>query len=159
KTAFAYSDEINAAALESAARATRTIARSGGSGRTRVGGAATSRVERAGHSLYPMSDPIASLDAAGKVGLLHKIEKHARAKDPRIIQVMAGLAAEHDVVMVMRSDGVLAADVRPLIRISVQVIAEQDGRREQGASGGGGRFDLRSEERRVGKECTPRASP
>ena len=149
KTAFAYSDEINAAALESAGRATRTIARSGASGRTRVGGAGGrgawgrgSRVERKGHSLYPMTDPIASLDAAGKVGLLHKIEKHARAKDPRIIQVMAGLAAEHDIVMVMRSDGVLAADVRPLIRISVQVIAEQDGRREQGASGGGGRFDL-----------------
>ena len=145
KTAFAYSDEINNAALDSAARATRTIARSGTAGRTRVAGTSAGgagRTERTGHRLYPMSDPIASLDAAGKVGLLHKIEKHARAKDPRIIQVMAGLAAEHDIVMVMRSDGVMAADVRPLIRISVQVIAEQDGRREQGSSGGGGRFDL-----------------
>ena len=143
KTAFAYSDEINAAALESAARATRTIARAGRGGRTRVGGAnGGPAAERSGHRLYPMTDPIASLDAAGKVGLLHKIEKHARAKDPRIIQVMAGLAAEHDIVMVMRSDGVLAADVRPLIRVSVQVIAEQDGRRELGSSGGGGRFDL-----------------
>ncbi len=138
KTAFAYSDEINAAALDSAARATRTIARAGG-GKTRVGGDGGPRT---GHRLYPMSDPIASLDSAGKVALLHRIEKRARAKDPRIIQVMAGLAAEHDVVMVMRSDGVMAADVRPLIRISVQVIAEQDGRREQGHSGGGGRFDL-----------------
>ena len=146
KTAFAYSDEINAAALDSAARATRTIARSGASGKTRIASAAAlsdaGRTERNGHSLYRMSDPIASLDAAGKVGLLHKIEKHARARDPRIIQVMAGLAAEHDIVMVMRSDGVMAADVRPLVRISVQVIAEQDGRREQGSSGGGGRFDL-----------------
>jgi TldD protein len=144
KTAFAYSDEINAAALDSAARATRTIARSGAGGKTRIApiGAGAQRTERTGHRLYPMNDPIASLDAAGKVALLHRIEKHARARDPRIIQVMAGLAAEHDIVMVMRSDGVMAADVRPLIRISVQVIAEQDGRREQGSSGGGGRFDL-----------------
>ncbi|MBA3478239.1 MAG: metalloprotease TldD [Lautropia sp.] len=143
KTAFAYSDEINAAALDSAARATRTIARTGAGGRARILQAATgASTERSGHSLYPMSDPIASLDSAGKVALLHKIEKHARARDPRIIQVMAGLAAEHDIVMVMRSDGVMAADVRPLIRSSVQVIAEQNGRREQGSSGGGGRFDL-----------------
>ena len=144
KTAFAYSDEINAAALESAARATRTIARAGRGGRTRVGGANGSGLaaERSGHRLYPMTDPIASLDAAGKVGLLHKIEKHARAKDPRIIQVMAGLAAEHDIVMVMRSDGVLAADVRPLVRLSVTVITEQNGRREMGSGGGGGRFGL-----------------
>ncbi len=146
KTAFAYSDEINAAALDSAARATRTIARAGTGGKTRIvtpaALAAGGRDRGSRHSLYPMSDPIASLDAAGKVDLLHKIEKYARARDPRVIQVMAGLAAEHDIVMVMRSDGVMAADVRPLIRISVQVIAEQNGRREQGSSGGGGRFDL-----------------
>ena len=112
KTAFAYSDEINMAALESAAQATRTIARSGAGGKARIASAAAladgARTERTGHSLYPMRDPIASLDAAGKVALLHKIEKHARARDPRVIQVMAGLAAEHDVIMVMRSDGVMA---------------------------------------------------
>ena len=70
------------------------------------------------------------------------MEKLARAKDPRIIQVMAGLAAEYDVVMVARADGTLAADVRPLVRLSVTVIAEQKGRREVGSSGGGGRFGL-----------------
>jgi TldD protein len=76
------------------------------------------------------------------VELLGKVEKLARAKDPRVIQVMAGLASEYDVVMVARADGTLAADVRPLVRLSVTVIAEQKGRREVGSSGGGGRFGL-----------------
>lgn len=138
RSAFAYSDEINEAALMSAADATRTIARAGRSARARVGGG-----KAAGqHSLYPMHDPIASMEAADKVGLLQRIEQYARRKDPRVTQVMAGLAAEHDVVMVMRSDGVLAADVRPLVRVSVQVIVEQNGRREQGHAGGGGRYSL-----------------
>ena len=66
----------------------------------------------------------------------------ARAKDPRVSQVMAGLASEYDVVMVARADGTLAADVRPLVRLSVTVIAEQNGRREMGSAGGGGRFGL-----------------
>lgn len=139
RSAFAYSDEINEAALMSAADATRTIARAGSkSARNRVGGGRA----RKPHALYPMHDPIASMDAAEKVGLLQRIEHYARRKDPRVTQVMAGLAAEHDVVMVMRSDGVLAADVRPLVRVSVQVIVEQNGRREQGHAGGGGRFSL-----------------
>ncbi len=136
KTAFAYSDEIGFDALISAARATRTIARSG-AGRVRVSG---SMRPSAGRVLYGVDDPIASLDATAKVGLLHRVETLARAKDPRVVQVMAGLAAEWDVVLVARSDGLIAADVRPLVRLSVTVIAEQDGRREQGTSGGGGRF-------------------
>lgn len=70
------------------------------------------------------------------------MEKLARAKGPRVVQVMAGLASEYDVVMVARADGTLAADVRPLVRLSVTVIAEQKGRREVGSSGGGGRFGL-----------------
>ena len=86
-------------------------------------------------------DPLASLDDQAKVALLERIERHARALDPRVTQVMAFLAGEYEVVLVARSDGVLAADVRPLTRLSVQVIVEQDGRREQGSAGGGGRFD------------------
>jgi len=136
KTAFAYSDEIGFDALVSAARATRTIARSG-AGRVRV----ASRLSPGpGRALYDAADPIASLDATAKVGLLHKVEAYARARDPRIVQVMAGLAAEWDVILVARSDGRIAADVRPLVRLSVTVIAEQNGRREQGTGGGGGRF-------------------
>ncbi|MFZ4760667.1 MAG: metalloprotease TldD [Burkholderiaceae bacterium] len=138
KTAFAYSDEIGFDALISAARATRTIARSG-AGRVKV---AASMKPTAGRVLYGVADPIASLDATAKVGLLHKVESLARARDPRVVQVMAGLAAEWDVVLVARSDGVIAADVRPLVRLSVTVIAEHAGRREQGTSGGGGRFDF-----------------
>src|SRR5690606_34974959 len=125
-------------ALMAAARAARTIA-SRGAGRVKVAGALRPATGRA---LYAADDPIPQLDAASKVALLERVERMARAKDPRVKQVMAGLAAEYDVVLVARSDGVIAADVRPLVRVSVSVIAEQGGRREQGHSGGGGRFDL-----------------
>ena len=135
KTAFAYSDDISLPALEAAAQATRAIARQGQAGRTQVAKRA------AGHNLYVPHDPIASLQDPMKVALLERIERQARALDPRVTQVMAGLAGEYEVVMVARSDGVLAADVRPLVRLSLQVIVEQDGRREQGSAGGGGRFD------------------
>ena len=139
RTAFAYSDEIGESALMSAAQATRTIARHGASARTRVGAGMR---KASGHALYGGDDPIMSLEAAAKVALLGRVETMARARDPRVVQVMAGLASEYDVVMVARSDGVMAADVRPLVRLSVTVIAEQNGRREQGHSGGGGRAGL-----------------
>ncbi|MBD8628406.1 metalloprotease TldD [Oxalobacteraceae sp. CFBP 8753] len=137
KTAFAYSDEISEQALLDAAAATRTIGRQG-AGRIKI---ARSTRHSGGRSLYLPNDPLASLDATAKVTLLERVEKMARAKDPRVVQVMAGLAGEYDVVLVLRSDGVLAADIRPLVRVSVTVIAEQNGRREVGSSGGGGRFD------------------
>jgi TldD protein len=138
KTAFAYSDDISEASLLDAARTVRTISSAALSGRTR---AATKKIAGA-RSLYPGTDPIASLDSTAKVELLGKVERLARAKDPRVAQVMAGLASEYDVVMVACADGTLAADVRPLVRLSVTVIAEQKGRREMGSSGGGGRFGL-----------------
>jgi TldD protein len=135
KTAFAYSDDISLPALEASARATRAIARQGQSGRAQVARRAT------GHNLYVPHDPIASLQDPAKVALLERAERYARGLDPRVTQVMAWLAGEYEVVLVARADGVLAADVRPLVRLSVQVIVEQDGRREQGSAGGGGRFD------------------
>ncbi len=135
KTAFAYSDEISLPALEDAARVTRAIAASGGS----------ARPVRARHGaalkLYQPLDPLVSLPDDDKVRLLERVEQLCRARDPRVVQVMATLASEYDVVLVARSDGVLAADVRPLVRLSVQVIAEENGRREQGSFGGGGRCD------------------
>ncbi len=139
KTAFAYSDDISEAALLDAARTVRTIAASGASRKVKVGGAARLAGSRV---LYAPMDPIATLDSTQKVALLEKVEKMARAKDPRIAQVMAGVASEYDVVLVARADGTIAADVRPLVRLSVTVIAEQNGRREMGSSGGGGRFGL-----------------
>jgi TldD protein len=135
KTAFAYSDDIGMPSLTLAARATRAIARQGGAGSARV----ARRAE--GRRLYLPQDPLASLEDTAKVALLERLERHARAADPRVIQVMAHLAGEYEVMLVARSDGLMAADVRPLVRLSLQVIAEQDGRREQGSSGGGGRFD------------------
>ena len=138
KTAFAYSDDISEASLLDAARTVRTISAAAQNKRAK---AATQKIA-GGRKLYAGLDPIATLDSTAKVELLGKVEKLARAKDPRIIQVMAGLAAEYDVVLVARADGTLAADVRPLVRLSVTVIAEQKGRREVGSSGGGGRFGL-----------------
>jgi len=136
KTAFAYSDDINLPALEQAANATKSIAALGlaQSGKTNL-------ITRQTHGLYIPQDPIASLSADAKVRLLERLEQFAKATDPRVTQVMASIAAEYEVIMVARSDGLMAADVRPLVRISIQVHVEQNGRREQGSSGGGGRFD------------------
>ncbi|MBK9136755.1 MAG: metalloprotease TldD [Betaproteobacteria bacterium] len=139
KTAFAYSDDLGVDSLLDAARTVRTIAAAGQSKRVKVGGP---RKVAGSRMLYAPTDPIGTLDSAQKVALLEKVEKLARAKDPRIVQVMAGVAAEYDVVLVARADGTRAADVRPLVRLSVTVIAEQDGRREVGSGGGGGRFGL-----------------
>ena len=143
KTAFAYSDDISEAALMDAARTVRTIAAAGQSKTVKISGRHSVAKTRV---LYAPTDPIATLDSTQKVALLEKVEKLARAKDPRVEQLMAGVAAEYDVVLVARADGTLAADVRPLVRLSVTVIAEQtiDGevRRESGNGGGGGRFGL-----------------
>jgi len=138
KTAFAYSDDISEAALLDAARTVRTISQAAKQKRISV---SKPKIARS-RALYPDQDPIATMDSAAKVALLGRVEKLARAKDTRVMQVMAGLAMEYDVVMVARADGTLAADVRPLVRLSVTVIAEQKGRREAGSSGGGGRFGL-----------------
>jgi TldD protein len=121
-----------------AARTVRTIGAAAKGGRVKV----PTRKVASSRSLYGGLDPISSLNSTEKVELLGRVEQMARAKDPRIIQVMAGLASEYDVVMVVRADGTLAADVRPLVRLSVTVIAEQNGRREVGSAGGGGRFGL-----------------
>ena len=140
KTAFAYSDVLSPEALREAALTTRAIARAGGSARRRLVTSPSLVVPSA--ILYQDADPIAALAAQDKVDLLHRVDTLARRRDPRVIQVMASLAGEYDVVMVLRSDGVMAADIRPLVRLSVSVIVEQKGRREQGSSGGGGRRDL-----------------
>ena len=142
KTAFAYSDDISLASLLDAARTVRSISAASQSAKTKV---ATTKIA-ASRSLYAGLDPIDTMDSAAKVALLGRVEKLARAKDPRVAQVMAGLASEYDVVLVARADGTLAADVRPLVRLSVTVIAEAkvngQMRREVGSGGGGGRFGL-----------------
>ncbi len=134
KTGFAYSDEIVLPTLLDAAVAARAIARHGDGGQT----PAAFRGE-SGLRLYRPVDPLASLPDDAKVKLLERVEQEARKQDPRVKQVMASLAAVHEVVLVVRSDGVIAGDVRPLVRLNVTVIVESNGRREQGSHGGGGR--------------------
>jgi len=143
KTAFAYSDDLGVEALMDAARTVRTIAAAGQNKKVRLARTAKIAPSRV---LYAPTDPIATLDSTQKVALLEKVEKLARAKDPRVAQVMASVGAEYDVVLIARADGTRAADVRPLVRLNVTVIAEQtiDGevKREVGSGGGGGRFGL-----------------
>jgi TldD protein len=135
KTAFAYSDDITLDALAEAAIATRAIARQGQS--------AVAALERVGNAraLYPARDPVMALTDGAKVALLERLERLARSRDPRVVQVTASLVGEYEAVLVARSDGLIAADVRPLVRLSLNVIVEDNGRREQGMAGGGGRLD------------------
>jgi len=133
KTGFAYSDEIVLPALLQSSQAARAIARSGRQGAIQAWRAS------AGHSLYLPIDPVESLSEEEKVRLLHAVDVEARRLDPCVSQVIVSLAASHSVVLVAASDGTLAADVRPLVRMNVSVIAERNGRREQGSAGGGGR--------------------
>ena len=136
KTGFAYSDEIVLPALEEASRAARAIAVHGGSRQVRAWHA------RAGHRLYLPIDPVASLSDHDKVVWLERVDRETRRIDPRIVQVIASVAAVHEIVLIVTSEGELAADVRPLVRFNVSVLAEQNGRREQGYAGAGGRYSL-----------------
>jgi TldD protein len=137
KTGFAYADAIDSDSLLDAVRAARGIARTKGSGRAQA-----SRRSARRDSLYPPVDPLPSMTDRAKVDLLAELDKRVRGLDPRIIQVTATLAGVYDVVLVHASDGTLAADIRPLVRLNVAVILEHLGRREQGYSGGGGRGDF-----------------
>ncbi len=135
KTGFAYSDEIILPALEQTATAARAIARSGSSTAGRV--QAWSEGNR--NQLYAPIDPLETFSARDKVDLLYRLDAEARRQDPRVSQVIISLAAEHEVILIAASDGTLTADIRPLVRLNVNVIAEQNGCREQGSAGGGGR--------------------
>jgi TldD protein len=134
KTGFAYTDEILMPALLQASGAARAIARSGGQGTVQAW------KKQQPPALYTAADPLDSLAAAEKVDLLQRIDTYARSLDSRVVQVIASLAATHETVLIAATDGTLAADIRPLVRLSISVIAEQGGRREQGSDGGGGRF-------------------
>jgi TldD protein len=135
KTGFAYSDEIVLPALTQSARAARAIARDGGGGRIQAWHRGASR------DLYTSVDPLASLSERQRISLLESVDAFARALDPRVKEVNIGLAGEYTRVMMVASDGTFSADVRPLVRLNVSVIVEQNGRREQATAGGGGRFD------------------
>ena len=136
KTAFAYADSLNIDSINRSAQAVRVIGTAGREQSIQVPSAVY------GKPVHAVIDPIASLDSAAKVALLNKVEALAKAADPRIVQVMAGLTCEHDMIYLARLDGKHAADIRPMVRLNVSVIAKQGDRREQGSAGGGGRYEL-----------------
>jgi len=135
KTGFAYADEIIMPSLMQASTAARAIARQGSQGSVQAWRRDQSR------ALYLPDDPMPVMSADQKVDLLRQIDTYARSLDEKVKQVVVSLAATHDTILVASTDGSLAADVRPLVRLNIQVIAEHGGRREQGSDGGGGRFD------------------
>lgn len=134
KTGFAYSDEIVLSALQEAASAARSIAHHGGQHRIQAWHKNPSMP-----MLYPTNNPHQSLTDAEKMSLLHRVNAEARRIDPRVQQVMVSLAGLYEIILVVSSDGTYSADIRPLVRMNVRVIAEEKGRREQGSSGGGAR--------------------
>lgn len=140
KTAYAYSDELSSSALLNAAKNVRAIAAAGQSGRIAISKTRKTRAQSVA-PLYPSDNPLNSLKAEEKVRLLEKLERLARSRDSRVKEVIAQLAASFEVVLIFNSDGKCAADIRPLVRISITVIAEENGRREVGTSGGGERGD------------------
>ncbi len=147
KTGFAYTDEIQLPLLLDAARTARAIARGGRSGQLAL------RRSSPGQRLYAPVNPLESLDQEAKVELLRRVDAEARGADPRVQQVIVSLVGVQDVVLIAGTDGTLSGDVRPLVRMSVSVIAEQSGRREQGSSGGGARDTLQfllEEDRAIG---------
>ena len=135
KTGFAYADDIAPSALADAIAAARSIARSG------TGGTAKALARAAAPTRYAAADPIASASEDAKVMLLKRIDEFARGLDSRIKEVSVRIALNHETHLVAATDGTLSADVRPLARFDVSVIAERGGRRECGFSGGGGRID------------------
>ena len=134
KTGFAYSDDFSPLALDSAAAAARAIARQGQSRDVRLQAAGSLPAR------YAAIDPLAAMDTGRKLGLLRGLDARVRAADPRVRQVMVSLIGRYTQLLVAASDGTLAADVRPLVRLNVTVIVEQDGRRESASFGGGGRY-------------------
>jgi len=134
KTGFAYSDEILLPSLLEAANASRSIALEGGQQKIQ-----SLKKPLPAQLLYGIEDPLQSLSDNEKIQLLKKLDNEARKLDPRITRVIATLSGLHEVILIVASDGTFSADIRPLVRLNVSVIAEENGRREQGSSGGGGR--------------------
>ncbi|HHS93836.1 MAG TPA: metalloprotease TldD, partial [Rhodobacterales bacterium] len=132
---YAHSTEISEAALKRAAETARLAVGAGG-GTLADGPAHTNR------RLYTDADPMADAAFPVKVETLREIDAYARARDPRVVQVSATIAASLQEVTILRPDGTLVTDTRPMARVNVSVIVEQDGRRESGSHGGGGRAGL-----------------
>lgn len=134
KTGFAYSDELSLHALSQSIIAARGIANAGGEGQIQIW------QPRQPKQLYSATDPLGTLDKQQKIALLEQMDQFARRLDPAVSQVIVSLSGVYEEVLVAATDGTLAADIRPLVRLNCTVLVERNGRRERGSSGGGGRF-------------------
>ena len=138
KTGFAYSDELSQVALTKACKAARTIASDGG--KTKVAGLEHSP----NRSMYSSDNPLTSLQEQEKIALLRQVDDYVRTQEPRVQQVIVSLTGVYEEVLIAASDGTLATDRRPLIRLNCSVLLEENGRRERGSSGMGGRYSYTS---------------
>ncbi len=137
KTGFAYSDDIMLTALTDAADAAKSIAQRGQQGQLQI---APSKLIT---PRYPAIDPQSSIEDIDNIRLLQQIDALARGLDKRVKHVMASISSVYEVIYLMHSDGTVAGDVRPLVRLNVSVIMEESGRFEQGYAGGGGRYSAK----------------
>ncbi|MBL6779323.1 MAG: metalloprotease TldD [Rhodobacteraceae bacterium] len=134
-TGYAHSTEVSEAALRRAEDIVALASKSGG-------GILADAPTRSNQHLYDPINPMMDVPFAAKVDLLKEINDFARALDPRVVQVSVSLSAGCKEVTILRPNGEIYEDTRPMCNLNVSVIVEQDGRRESGYSGGGGRFDL-----------------
>ncbi len=130
---YAHAGELSDAALGRAAETVKAV-RQGRSGALDVGPRQTNA------QLYSADNPLLAYDFEAKTRLLGELDAYARAKDSRVVQVMASVTGEWQAVQILRPDGARVADLRPLVRLSVTVVVEKDGRRETGSFGTGGRY-------------------
>ncbi|MCW9715977.1 metalloprotease TldD [Avibacterium sp. 21-594] len=138
RTGFAYADQINLASLQQCANAVKGIAQpTQQSFILPQPFTPVSAVQR-----YAAINPLESLSKEKKIELLHLVDRTARSADPRVTKVSASLSAIYEEVLIAATDGTLAADIRPLVRLSISVLVEEDGKRERGGAGCGGRFGL-----------------
>lgn len=133
KTGFAYADEIHVNSLKEAAKSASSIVHANGN-------RATQRIKtNFTAALYPKVNPINAMSEKEKISLLQQVDHYTRKKDPRIKQVIVRLSGQHDIILILDSDGMLSADIRPLVSLVVRVYVEQNGQKEYGLGGGGGR--------------------
>ena len=134
KTGFAYSDQINQLALQQSAKAARGITRSGGNGQVKAFAPVTAE------GIYAPVNPLDSFDKHQKIALLEEIDRYIRTKEPLVKEVSVSINGVYEQVLVAALDGTYAADIRPLVRLSISVLIEKGDKREHGSAGGGGRY-------------------
>lgn len=137
KTGFAYADEINSHSIDQSVIAARGIASAGGSGKVKAWQKSTAV------TAYRDLDPLALMSEIEKLDLLRRLDQHARAQDKRVTQVVASISGVYEEILIAATDGTLAADIRPLVRLNCSVIVDDNGKRERGSAGGGARTDYR----------------